>query len=105
MTCTLAENWKFHSVAVAMAVAVVGWDAAGCGNQRHTGLSERAAEGQGNGDKRRDSVAGLQGHLSWSPTAPSPSLVCQTPLGSQGDDPPLLYLWLCFPSHPYSAAS
>lgn len=88
-----------------MAVAVVGWDAAGCGNQGLAGLSERAARGPGNGDKKGDGVAGLRGHLSWSPTAPSPALVCQPPLGGRGDDPPLSYLCLGSPSHPYSAAS
>lgn len=39
-------------MAVAVAVPVVGWDAAGCGNRRRAGLTERGTEGYG--DRRRD---------------------------------------------------
>lgn len=55
-----------------MAVAVVGWDAAGCGNWRRTGPSERGIKGQGHRDRRRDGAAGLQGLTG--PIHPQPGL-------------------------------
>lgn len=70
-------------MAVARAVAVVGWDAAGCGDQKRTGLGERGTGGQGRRDKGRDGAAGPSGspilNLVTRGTKPSP--VCQAPLG------------------------
>jgi len=53
MTRTLAENWKFHSVAV----AVVGWDAARRGDQARPGLGEWAPRGRGSGDQESSAPA------------------------------------------------
>ena len=68
---------------------MVGWDAAGCGDQARPGLGERAPRGRGLGDK--ESSAPASGVLL--------ALICPQPgqhqaqpgaaraLGGQGDDP------------------